>query len=604
MSNQFDDFKLPANAYAAFDATSLRDLIIQRLNTQSVFTDQNFEGSNISSIIDIVAYSYHVLLFYMNQTSSESNFSTASLYENINKIVKLLNYKPIGNQTPILTFTATADANLPANVYTIPRYSYFTLNGINYSFNNDTTFSVPNGGGLLPTLFEQTTLFQGNYKEYPIYTAQGSPFESLNLVLVDASGNNLIIDHFNIDVYVKDNTQLSPVWVKWTSTPSLFLETVDAKKYEIRLNENGRYEIKFGNGITGSQLNAGDSVAVYYLQSDGASGEVGANTLKGNQLFFYNTIQYQNILNDTILFSANKLTPLISNLISFNNTYASTKYTTIESVDSIKINALNTFQNQYRLLTTSDIQNFIKNNYSNIICSVKAVNNEDYLSGHVQYLFNQGIDKPNKDSRVLINQLKFASPCNFNNIYVYAVPNIVTETSLTTRINYLNAAQKQLINSAINPYKIATSNIVINDPVYISIDIGVVGENESLTTDTAINTKLQITTKKNINTSSSQILQQVYNIFTNYFSTTQDNLGKLINISDISSQILSINGIKSIQTVNGSVAKPGISLLVYNPIYYNTDIQIIQQNLQLEYFQYPYLNNMLDFINKIEVISE
>jgi len=66
----FTEYNLPQNAYATFDATSLKSLIIQRLNESEVFRDQNFEGSNINAFIDVVAYMYHTLLFYLNTTSS------------------------------------------------------------------------------------------------------------------------------------------------------------------------------------------------------------------------------------------------------------------------------------------------------------------------------------------------------------------------------------------------------------------------------------------------------------------------------------------------------------------------------------------------------
>ena len=74
----FTQFDLPTDAYTGFDAQSLRDLIISRINNDTTinFTDQNFEGSNISALIDIISYSYHTLLFYLNQTSSESNFNS------------------------------------------------------------------------------------------------------------------------------------------------------------------------------------------------------------------------------------------------------------------------------------------------------------------------------------------------------------------------------------------------------------------------------------------------------------------------------------------------------------------------------------------------
>ena len=65
--SNFTDYKLTTTGYASFDATSLKNYIITRLNENKVFTDQNFEGSNLSSVIDIIAYSYHVLLFYLNQ---------------------------------------------------------------------------------------------------------------------------------------------------------------------------------------------------------------------------------------------------------------------------------------------------------------------------------------------------------------------------------------------------------------------------------------------------------------------------------------------------------------------------------------------------------
>ena len=89
-SNKFLDFNLPQDAYVAFDAVSLKDYIVNRLDANEKFTDQNYEGSNLAAVIDIIAYSYHVLLFYLNNTASEVNFDQATLYENMNKIVKLI----------------------------------------------------------------------------------------------------------------------------------------------------------------------------------------------------------------------------------------------------------------------------------------------------------------------------------------------------------------------------------------------------------------------------------------------------------------------------------------------------------------------------------
>ena len=99
-------FPLSYNSYAAFDALSLKQLMKQRLLQNGVFNDQIFEGSNFNNLLDVVAYSYNVLLYYLNQTSNESLFSNSQLYENMNKIVKLINYKPLGVQSSILNFNA------------------------------------------------------------------------------------------------------------------------------------------------------------------------------------------------------------------------------------------------------------------------------------------------------------------------------------------------------------------------------------------------------------------------------------------------------------------------------------------------------------------
>ena len=141
MQNEnYPSFPIAPNTYAAFDAISLRNLIIERLNAQGTFTDQNYIGSNLASIIDIVAYAFNTLLFYLNRTSSEATFTEAQVYENINRIVKLLDYKPVGYQTSTLAFQVSADNRnntfeAANQYYTIPRYSYLIVSGIPFSFN-------------------------------------------------------------------------------------------------------------------------------------------------------------------------------------------------------------------------------------------------------------------------------------------------------------------------------------------------------------------------------------------------------------------------------------------------------------------------------------
>lgn len=606
---QFNDYNLPVDAYAAFDATSLKNLIIARLNANNIFTDQNYEGSNISSIIDIISYAYHVLLFYLNRTGSESTFTTAELYENINKIVKLIGYSPIGYQTAILPFLAGATNSLVSNTYTIPRYSYLTVNGNHYSFNKDITFiKTTDGYEDLIDFQSQNLLYQGIFTEYPTYQATGEPFEVITLTVVDAEGTNNAIDHFNIDVYVKDNSVLTPKWEKWQSTQSLFLERSDATVFEVHLNENLRYEFKFGNNITGKKLNANDEVAIYYLKSSKSQGEIGPGVLNGNRLFSYSTPRFNTIQTDTTPVNISLMTGNEMSSLMFSNTDPSTKFIDVESVSSIKNNAINTFRSQFRLITTNDFESFLSKNYSNIFASIKVVNNWSYISEHLKYYFDLGVSSPNKESRILFNQVKFADSSNANNVYIYGVPKLEKLNSLSTRVNYLNTAQKQLIINDLQEVKLTTAEIIINDPVYVAVDMGVRVPTEKLSPDSSIGVFLEITRNVTAKRNPEALKTEVANIFRNYFSTTADNLGLLLSISDLTNMILNIPGVDSIRTKkisNGQTVmySEGLSLIVYNPVYPYDDINVVTQDLQLPYFKFPYLNNITKFMDKIDVVT-
>ena len=67
------NYTLPKDSYIAFDALTLRQLIISRLNEQGVFTDQNYIGSNLACIIDIVSYTFNTLIYYLNKYQEYSH---------------------------------------------------------------------------------------------------------------------------------------------------------------------------------------------------------------------------------------------------------------------------------------------------------------------------------------------------------------------------------------------------------------------------------------------------------------------------------------------------------------------------------------------------
>lgn len=587
------DLNIAKNEYVAFDALSLRDFIRNRLNETNLFTDQNFEGSNITAINNIVAYSFHTLMYYLNQTSTESMFSESQIYENINRIVKLINYSPIGAQSSTLSFSSSATSDLGAGTYTIPRYSFIRSNNVTYSFNTDITFTKTLSGiENLTTVGDQYLLYQGTYIEYPLYTARGEANELLFLV----PGASVIVDHFNVDVYIKSIS--TNKWSKWARAESLYLENSTAQKYEIRLNGNKNYEIKFGDDINGKQLVAGDVVAVYYLQSAGTTGQVGANSLNGKAAVIYNTAQFNLIKPDVVSSDLALLNDTNITYLQFANSNISTSYTEAESVDSIRANAPATFRSQFRVVTTADYESFIKSSFANIINDVKVLNNNSYINGHLKYLNSIGLTNPGQDYRVLYNQMAFADACNFNNVYVYVLPK-ATKLITNSYVNYLTPAQKQLIISSVNDKKTLTSEVIIMDPVYKAVKIG----NNANVIATNSTASLVVTLYRGAKTPEAVIKDKVRAILSAYFDPSKITLGFTVNIPNITNDILNIDGVKSVATRDNNIDVNGVSLVVYNPSY-PTDVIATTKTFTVSDFQTVYLDDINDIISRVIVESE
>ena len=597
-TNNQGDFPLPQDGYLVFDSLGLKAFLKQRLTDNGVFTDQAYEGSNISQIIDIQAYTFNTLIYYLNRTSTNSTFSDTTVYEDINRLVKLIGYNPIGQQSSILTFGASAQAAMPTGLYTIPRFSYVNLGAISYSFNEDITFFKSTSGVEYLDDFSTSKLFyQGRFIEYPLYTATGDENELLYLL----PGDNVMIDHFNIQVYVKNVSD--GTWAQWDRTPSLYTETSNDEKYEIRLNESKHYEIKFGNNINGKKLQAGDQVAVYYLKSNGTEGEVGVNALQAGKLIKYNTNQFNEIFNDVIVESVTILPDQQTINLKFDNDSSSTYAASEETVDDIKQNAPGLFRSQYRLVTEGDFENYVRTNFSNLIHDVTVVNNWSYLSNYLKYFYDIGITDPNNVGRVLFNQVNFADSCNFNNVYMFIVSKAVADSK--DQGTMLSPTLKSLITSSMQDVKLLTSEPIVIDPIFMSFDIGMAKAGITASLSDVSNTELLVIKKTNSKRDSSAIKTDINNLFKNYFSRSNCALGQTIDINYLTNRILSVNGVDTFytrRTDDTRVRYEGLSLLTWNPIYEN-DKKFLTQNETQLFFQFPYLNDRDHFIDKINVQS-
>jgi hypothetical protein len=559
------EYNLPQNAYINFDALSLKDFIIQRLNENAKFTDQNYEGSNLAAFIDIIAYSYHVLLFYLNQTASESMFSQATLYENVNKIVNLIGYKPTGRQTSLVPVSCKATAALPEGSYTLRKYSFILVDKIQYTVLDDFTFEKTiTGEQDIETIKNNLILYQGVIGEYPTYTATGVDFETLPIVVenrVDKNDVRFIADG-TISVYVKEKTDGK--WHRYEEIDNIFLARDSDRYYSVRLNDNGLYEVKFGNDIFGRKLKNEDEVAIYYILSDNTKGIIGKGSIDGNKLLNYNASRFNEIYADTNNINTDNIISLSNTgSLYFSNTENSTPVSNAETVEQIKENVPKYLNSQLKLVTEQDYDDaFLGKELTNIITSVKTVSNKTYISEYIDYFYKICVD-PNKSNRVIINQVNFADSCDFNNVNVFCVPKFEVTTD-GAYPPFLSNSLKNLIIDKASSRKIISHEVIPRDPVYMAFDIGYTASTPNIN---VINTSyLEISRTNNFRTNPETLKKKIGDIILDFFKNSNNKLGQKLDISQLTSNILKLEGVSGLRTVNNNEIFNGISFFTWNPV--------------------------------------
>ena len=83
-----------ALSVANVDFSAIKNELKTYLDSQSIFNDYNFVGSNLNVLLDVLAYNTFMQNFYLNQVASESFLDSAQLRDSIMSHAKTLNYLP------------------------------------------------------------------------------------------------------------------------------------------------------------------------------------------------------------------------------------------------------------------------------------------------------------------------------------------------------------------------------------------------------------------------------------------------------------------------------------------------------------------------------
>ena len=594
-------------SYTLFNATDIKNFIIQQLekSENNAFGGCSYLGANMNAFVDSLAVLLQQILFHFSVNTSEASFTTASLYESMNKLVGLLNYKTMGKQTSMLPVKFVVDvatlindrsdsSSKPSQI-TIPRFTQCSYNST-YYLKNEIIIPITKD---TPDFVEiDAVLHEGQLHENSSFVSNGDEFETF--IIVDRhikNGSRFVSDNFFM-VFVDEDGNNQ--WKEYFETMSLFSNDENALVYEKRFNEDYNYEFKFGNGTNGKKLKKGARVAIFFLISNGESGILGDDIISEGNPVAYSSSLYNSILKSSYS-TIDKNSYGVDYIVSVQNTGNGTAISYPESVESIRQNAPRIFASQNRLFSLVDYDTFIKKNYGAYIKDSYFCTNDTYTREFLRYYYDIGLDSPQKDSRINLAQVQFMSSTNFNNIYCFLVPKV--NTIISGKVpNYINTTIKQEIVNSVEEYKGYTHNIVVLDPIYRAFTFGYFMDDDNFNANQLEN-KLLLIRNRFSKYSYSFIKDYAVTQLKNYFNTLK--LGSEIDLAQITKIINSIPGVKKFYIMNSlGDLESKMTIYHWNPLYSNEDNNTTQQNISLESFVYPYFYNINNIDNLIEIQDE
>ena len=386
--------------------------------------------------MNLFAWTFECMQYILNSTASDVFFSDTTVYENMNRLVKLLSYRPKAYRSSQCEFSVAGEfASSYSATLTIPRFTHLETgkndssgNPIIYAFTKDYTFTVRNGSVLTPA--KKPILTNGQFYVYEFENAStGAKYESF-----DTSGINEKVDDSSMSIFMKwvdDDGEDN--WEEVSIVDSLVLDASSTDlACEQTLLEDKEISIKFGDGVHGKIPPDGAMIYLVYLKSNGAGGKITAGDIKSSTLRcridgMTNTDDFLNMCyggkdnfdSQYSLFKSSGTTVFSTSKLVLSNTEDSSDVEDYEDIDEIRANAPDSFRRGERLITASDFKSFVLENFSSRIKDAYVCNNVDYCLNFFKWLDENGKLSPS----IGLSGYSYSDANNFNNVYIWLLPN-------------------------------------------------------------------------------------------------------------------------------------------------------------------------------------
>ena len=239
---------------------SLKNNLKTFLRAKPEFTDYDFEGSGLSNLIDLLAYNTYQQSVYVNMVGNEMFLDSAQIRNNVVARAKMLGYTPTSARGSQATLKVTVSPTSNLTSVTIASNTLFTstLDGIQYKFTTDKPYVLLQSQG---------------YNSNTVIIKEGEPVTQRYTVNT-SSAQRFILDNTNVDTTsIKVSVQTSSANTsKITRTEATNIVDVQANSqvYFIQENEDGKYELLFGDDILGKAVDNGNIIIVDYRVVNGS----------------------------------------------------------------------------------------------------------------------------------------------------------------------------------------------------------------------------------------------------------------------------------------------------------------------------------------------
>ena len=238
------------------DFINIKNNLKTFLQSQTAFQDYDFEGSGFQFLLDILSYNTHYMAFLANMSTNELYLDSADIRNNIVSLAKMLGYTPNSPRAPRASINVVVNDGTGTSITMAKGTTYTTsVDGTSYQYITNEDITATPADGVFT--FSNVTLYEGTLVRFK-YTVDTNDVDQKFII------PNANADTSTLKVSVQNSSEDTSL-TNYTLAGGYTGVESDSKVYFIQEGRDGKYEVYFGDGVTGNKLADGNVVILEYI---------------------------------------------------------------------------------------------------------------------------------------------------------------------------------------------------------------------------------------------------------------------------------------------------------------------------------------------------